>query len=548
MNKLAPVQSAPPAGVVRIEFLAAKLASAQNLENRDLAAQFAGNPKLREMLLFLQWKSMQPGGLPKFVDDLVQHFPQRLGTPTMSAAYGRKYTVIEKIAIWYELPAKDRPEGSVSEPDWSTESLLDNSPSAKEIAELEAEELRAVQKLLNKYDEPYFIDLCKNAATEGLPTFLASLCNDRDKSIAACRGRKCEIASKIPSWFHGDIWYFEDIIGTVLEMMELHAQTVLKTLAQTAVTTKVFDALDYALSEKCSVRIVGDSRFGKSQSIGTWTSMRPGLARLVNVPSSNTLIDLLRKVADAVGVIYTYKTGQNELKAKVEYVIQHCRLFLVCDECAFLIPQTYSKTTAPVRLNWVRTEIIDHGLPFAAVVTPQSFDRAVKRFVNTTDYAMEQFLGRTLLTVPLPSELEEKDLIAVAKIHFPEMDDDHLGLIAAQAMLSENYLMAVEAIAKRARYIAKRENHHAITLNDLDIAISEVMPAAREAQADTSATRARQGSIAPAPKRPFKTSIKGVERPVKLARSGAVETLFSSRSLRSDDSEVTTPQAIAEAS
>jgi hypothetical protein len=72
--------------------------------------------------------------------------------------------------------------------------------------------------------------------------------------------------------------------------------------------------------------------------------------------------------------------------------------------------------------------------------------------------------------------LEFNDLLAVARIHFPEVDLDYLELIASKAQQSESYLFAVESIAKRARYISKRDNHPKILLEDLDLAIAEVIP------------------------------------------------------------------------
>jgi hypothetical protein len=283
------------------------------------------------------------------------------------------------------------------------------------------------------------------------------------------------------------------------------------------------------------VRIEGDSRFGKTESIKAWCESRPGLARLVNVPSSNTLADLLRKVADALGISWTYNTSQCELKIKVEYVIRHGGLFIVLDEGAFLLPQTYTRTSSPVRLNWVRTEIVDQGLPLAVVVTPQSFHPAVRRFVRSTGYAMEQFTGRTLLSVALPSELEETDLIAVARIHFPEMDEDYLGLIAAQAMICENYLQAVEAIAKRARFIAKREAHRSVTPKDLDMAISEVIPVAPApmAEREDPVPAAQSWSARKARARAIKAPEKALETRMQPdAGADEMEPTFDRRSLR----------------
>ena len=48
----------------------------------------------------------------------------------------------------------------------------------------------------------------------------------------------------------------------------------------TEVALKVFDALEYAWSEKAMVQITGDARFGKTEAVKTWCMMHPGQARL----------------------------------------------------------------------------------------------------------------------------------------------------------------------------------------------------------------------------------------------------------------------------
>ena len=182
-----------------------------------------------------------------------------------------------------------------------------------------------------------------------------------------------------------------------------------------------------------------------------------------------------------------------EAKDKVEYVLRFGRLFLVFDEGAFLFPQRFSKTSPPMRLNWVRQQIVDRKMPLAIVTTPQSYEPTLKRFVSKTGYAIEQFVGRNLLKVRLPSELSEEDLLAVAKIHFPGIDPDYLALIAAKAMQSESYLKAMEAIAKRACYLA-RKSSSPMTLDHLEAAIADVMPAQPVPRRGTAPV-----SISPAP-------------------------------------------------
>ena len=89
--------------------------------------------------------------------------------------------------------------------------------------------------------------------------------------------------------------------------MDSHAQHARQAIAMTEVALKVFDALEYAWSEKALVQITGDSRFGKTESVKTWCMMHPGKARLVTVPFSSGATDLYRAVADALGIDHSTK-------------------------------------------------------------------------------------------------------------------------------------------------------------------------------------------------------------------------------------------------
>ena len=334
-------------------------------------------------------------------------------------------------------------------------------------------------------------------------------------------------------WRIAGTWFFGDVVGAIIEMMDRRAGQAPKRLAITDVVNRVFDALDYALAEKVMVQIVGESRFGKTEALQAWCDMRPGLARLVRVPCDNSMGSFLRRIGEALGIDCSYGSSGARLKERVEYVIEHGGLFLVLDEGAFLLPQNYNASTAPTRLNWVRTEIVDRNLPLAIAVTPQSFGPALDRFVKKTHYSIEQFLGRNFLTRQLPAALSEADMIAVAQIHFPEMDEDVLGYIANEARLSQNYLQAVEGIARLARWKAARANRR-LGLKDLKAAVSEVL--CRQAPAtggedrpiadDNAAVRSRVPGLVNAP-------LTGASRGVKPAAGKAAQPInLSVRSLR----------------
>jgi AAA domain len=523
-------------GIIRPEAVAVKLAAIRNHEYPELLAQITAQPRLAEMMWFLEYTSMQPGGLVKFCADMLEQMPGRFGTETMRAAKRPEYSLEEKHRIVGEVSTEYRPvfiQKREREALWRE--VLNPEPVSKETL---ANERWEFEQFVKSWTAQEVREVCHRAAAEILPRYLEDLCVQPDKGFVQPSAYSLN-NQKSPYWF------MDDPVAAVFEMMDRRAKEVSKHLAMTAVSKKVFDALDYALQEKVMVRIEGDSRFGKTESIEAWASMRPGLARVVNVPSSNSVADLLRKVAEAMGIAAKYGTRAQVLRERVEYVLQQSRLFLILDEAAFLIPQNYTAETAPARLNWVRTEIVDRGLPLALAVTPQSFLPAVDRFVRKTGFAMQQFFGRTHRVVQLPDELEEADMIAVAQIHFPEMGDEYLALIADLARLSENYLQTVDAVAKLARYIARREGHRRITVSDIETAASEVIPRRAVPVRDSARDTAQQSAARQAPRRavsrPLQAPLKCLARAVQPSRiqpaAATRPTLFSMRGARPESVE-----------
>ena len=96
--------------------VAKKLEAIRNHEYPELLVQLAAQPRLPEMLWFLQYISMQPGGLVKFCADMAAQLPQRFGTETMRAARRPEYTLQEKRSISGEIPYKYNP-AALKDPD-----------------------------------------------------------------------------------------------------------------------------------------------------------------------------------------------------------------------------------------------------------------------------------------------------------------------------------------------------------------------------------------------------------------------------------------------
>ena len=519
-------------GIIRPEAVADKLAEIRNHEYPELLAQITAQPRLPEMMWFLQHTSIQPGGLVKFCADMLEQMPGRFGTATMRDAKRPDYTLEQKRCIVGEMAVGYGPsvhnQWTGNNESWRE--ILNREPVSEETL---ANNKREFEQFIKSWTAQAIREICQRAAAEILPRYLEDLCTQANKGFMPLR-------LSVDSWdyWNSPYWFMDDPVAAVFEMMDRRAKEVSKRLAMTEVSKKVFDALDYALQERAMVRIVGESRFGKTESIRAWADMRPGLARVVNVPCSNSLADLLRNVAQTLGIAVKYGTRAQVLWERVEYILQQSHMFLILDEAAFLVPQNYTADTAPARLNWVRTEVVNRGLPLALVETPQTFLPAADRFVKKTGFAMQQFFGRNHRIVQLPGELEEADMIAVARIHFPEMGDDYLALIADLAGLSENYLQTVEAVAKLARYIARREGHRRITVSDIENAASEVIPQRAVPVSDPTvgATRKHGATRTPARatqrrlKEPFKSPARTVQ-PDRMQPTGESSLApFSARS------------------
>src|SRR5262249_6710491 len=158
-------------------------------------------------------------------------------------------------------------------------------------------------------------------------------------------------------------------------------------LAMTTVAKRVFDAMDFAVQERAVASVKGNARFGKTESARVYCQMHPGRFRLLDVPSSNALSDLYMAVAKAFGLDGSYGSGAQRLRSRIEYILEHTGIGLALDEFHFALPQNYTPTTAPARLNWIRTEIMRRELPLVLLMTIQTdADRnAVDLFQSGSD-------------------------------------------------------------------------------------------------------------------------------------------------------------------
>ena len=484
---------------ISIKAVAEKLAAARNCEHPDLADEINAEPRLIEALLFIQHVS-QPGnyagGLSRFVADLIEASGDLIGShELLTAPAGRPLSPAEVREIYEVLPDRVK-SGLGDESAELTGAMFFCEKDHK------AEEDR--EKLLASLDRSTFEKSCNIAAQQSLIHYLRLLCEE--PHIRFTRDKDC-------SNYATDCapWYFPQIGKAVIRFIDRRKEKVARAIAETEITRLVFKWMDRARRMGWGVMLTGNSRRGKTQALQAWCAMHPGLARLVNTPASNSEGDLLREVAKALGLEIGANGGSSRLRDRIDYVLSHTRLMLVFDEAHMLFPVNFNRNTAPARLNWVRRSVMDAGLPCVFCATPQSYNTAQSRFLKATGYAIEQFTTR-LKSVTLPEELSMEDLLAVARIHFPALDDDHLDVVVGSTFATErNYFSDLSSIAALAFCTAEDAGRALPNLADIEAAIADVLPSRQDLppatrsrrEAPAAAPAPARRAPAPAPQRPF---------------------------------------------
>lgn len=478
---------------IRPELLAAKIERIENFEEPKLLEEFGSRPQLVSALWYLQHVS-QPrnyaGGLTKFAHDLVAHDPLALGTPQMLAASPvDRYTIAQAVKIVRELPLHVLDElfgddawiyRNTFKRDWHAKTIQLTKPTEdyyfgisfsdddeQELPPKRYEFSRAEleQKLLAIVTPAALRDSCLTEARESLARYFKEVCE------SPC------VAFRDDQFGSGAPWYFSNVGAALLAFIEHRADAVKATLAQTEITTIVERWVRKSRSIQRSVLISGNSRFGKTEAIKLQAAMHPGLCRLVNTPATSAISDLLREVALALGIEVGPRNVGRELREQIDYVLRFSRLQLIFDEAQFaILPTTYSRNTAPARLNWIRRAIIDQGISAVFVCTPQSYLPAKRKFERTTGFAMQQFEER-IFAINLPDELSRPDLLAVARVHFPDLRSEYLEYVVDKALATErNYISDIEKIATLARDEARENGRPAPKLCDIERAIADVLP------------------------------------------------------------------------
>lgn len=450
------------------------------------------NREDRQLVYALQKLSHLEGGLGKVATDLCTQFRARIGTASMvkfGMRKGQVYNAEQVRAIRGDIPRTVDNAAA----NWPLRGETTPAETLDCILGRESKSGAGVHP--DRYPAEQFVEYCREYCATYIFGYLTE----------ACLNPGHDFPERSP-------WYFSSLIESLREYLAALTETRSRGRVVTEVGQIVRDALDYAYEGKCLTIVDGSARIGKTFEAKAWCDERPGIARYVQVPSTNDDVGFFRAIARALGVSCGRGWKAVQLRQRIEDTLQGGDLVLVFDEGHYLWPVSDCRHSLPGRINWVMTALVNYGVPVCIITTPQ-FIEAQKAVEKRTRWTSEQFIGRIGQYYPLPKSLSESDLSKVAKVLLPEGDAKAVEILVRYAQGSAKYLAGIESAVRRARYLAKKEGRDKASRDDIKRAIKEGVIPSDSALASALETPAK--NVRKQNKRAFMAPLMPAEAPFK---------------------------------
>ncbi len=445
----------------------------------------------QELLYTLQAFSLREGGVKRIARELLEMFPDRIGTPTMhkiGCKRGKTLTGAQSTAIGRELLDSDAEDSA-----WELLRVCSGTSHVERT-----EEIKPAQ---------YWIDECHHHAKTMIAGFIENLCCnpklevarksestslyrntveiviedareilDRDERLRRDRRDLAAIEERRrENYSVAEVPYFHDVLGALFEYKRRHSEQVRFSHVETSIGAVVFEALDYVLATGRSALVEGNSGFGKTTAVKAWCDMHPGQARYVQLSGITARTVFFRKLAKALGVASGGGMSSGKVQARVEDFLQRTKLMLVIDEGQYLWPQGKRVESHPELINWLNTACYNEGVPFLISATKQ-FTLRRQVIERQTDWSSEQSRRRIRKVFPLPAAPTSEDLLKVARKLLSNAgisSEAAVEFVVSYARLSHGYFQTITDAIEDAQLIAKRAGRDRITAKDLQTAVKE---------------------------------------------------------------------------
>ncbi|MDQ6764540.1 MAG: ATP-binding protein, partial [Verrucomicrobiota bacterium] len=423
--------------------------------------------ELRGVLWFIQQRSLEPLGLKTLAQELFDFLPARVGSPTMrkigckpDKIYGAELVR----TIRDEIPDSDFPlKGDVIE-DWRDNFLIldedEDDPAPPPRGE-------RILRGPTSYKGESFIACVRKAALD-LPELLTAFCLDPSIDLKNSAAPQSHWRTRRDA---AGVWFFDDLIDGLKCYRRHCAERAPQTLASTDISDQITAALDFCFRRRRMVLIEGAAGLGKTATVKAWCNRYPGLARRVEIPSSNDDRSFYVAIAEAIGVARGSAYNGQQIKLRVEEALRASGLMLVLDEAQFAWPQKYNRPQGvPVRMQWIKTAF-DNGTPFALVGLPEFSDWQAL-YVKKTLWRDSQFIRRLNRHVSLPPAHSGDDLMKIARAVHPDGDEASWKLLAGCALaLPKKQASAISETFISATDIAEEDSRDRVTYEDISAAM-----------------------------------------------------------------------------
>jgi hypothetical protein len=432
--------------------------------------------QLRDLLWFIQWRSLGPRGLRCLAEEIIAKFPERHGTPTMRRLRlksGKELSRRETLQLREEFPNGEYEFALRS--DRKDEGPKNENPSWIIVPGDDAPEFYLADNFLSRI----------TSSAEDLHEHLMRLCVD--PSIKLDRDR-----SDRGSWEKdGGVWYFDDLLAALKQLRSDCSGKTDPILADTEASRQINNALDFCFRRRRMILIEGKAGIGKTATLKAWCNRQQGLVRYVEVPSSNDDRSFFSAIAEAIGVARGASYNGQQIKLRVEEALRSSGLALVLDEAQFAWPQYMRPQGIPSRIQWIKTAF-DAGTPISLVALPK-FSEWQQLYAKRTLWDDDQLERRLNRKVLLPDAHSEEDLLKIARARHPNGAKASWTLLVGYALLStKKQASAITEALESAVDIAEQQGRDSITYEDIDAAVKlDFKPLSAPVQPLRNPTKAR---------------------------------------------------------
>lgn len=399
-----------------------------------------GDPTIRELLWFIQFRSISENGVEKLCEDLLSRFPNNIGS----------FALYQFRKSGRSQPNRAQMDAFLREDEFNELSLAalfcsDNAP-----ADRVADPTESASEVL------------KRKTTEANAHVRTAVSN---KLLQCCLDPHQNLKK--------DTDYFQDLAVALSSLRSQSIQRAQSRLADTEVSRQIIDTLDFFYATRRMVLIEGVAGIGRSATARAWCDSHPGLVRYVEVPSSSDDRSFYSAIARALGVANGASYKAQQIRDRVEEMLLTSGIALVFDESQYLWGQFIRPRRTPDRILWIKT-LYDAGTPIA-LVAHTDFSKWQKHYVEKTLWTDEQFERRLNRRVNLPAVHSTEDMLKIARAHMPDGEPRSWKLLSAYALGTEKKQASgiVEAL-ESAQYHARQEGRSSAEFPDIEWALTHV--------------------------------------------------------------------------